>query len=562
MKMIFKELYLFSPNEKLCRRINFDKGLNIITSNITDGTDRGKSVIMRSLYHVLGAESDFDSKWDTKNKVFVLKLAIDQEDYYVYRAADLYKFFDKNKELLFVASKSKELANKLANYTGFSVLLPSRKNDKLEITSPVYNYLPFFLDQDHYDGSKFTSFKNLGEYVNYKEHVLFYHFGVYDEVYFNLIRRREAEEAKEKQVLDRDNVLKALQTDIDEKLEVGAYSGDIDALNKDIEQYRREYAKALSALNVSKSKLIKFRNSIFEFESMFNDVNIYVRNNEKGLKKLNGITCPECGTPLKDVINIKSKRYNLSEDLIAIKNELQKSIHELQDDIEKEEANYAHLLSQLKEYEEKLEINSEQVSDVLRHKGLCEIRDSVIAERAELFNQLTETMAILKELKRDIKLYNDKKKNVQDRYYELLVEAKYKFGLSEIDPDKFKKITNVFSASGSNRNIATVIWYLTLIKLRSEFNSKAIEFPVVFDSPNNVETDDEKKHELIQYIFDNTKQNEQVVISSIGFNRDEFNVDNVNVITLTNEKYSLLIEQDYTEYKDLLSALCDAELDN
>ena len=67
MKMTFKELFLFSPHEKKAKRIKFENGINVITSNQEDGTDRGKSVVMRSFYHALGAESFFEAKWDTKS---------------------------------------------------------------------------------------------------------------------------------------------------------------------------------------------------------------------------------------------------------------------------------------------------------------------------------------------------------------------------------------------------------------------------------------------------------------------------------------------------------------
>lgn len=186
MKMTFKELYLYSPHEKVAKRVVFDDGINIITSSQTDGNEKGKSVILRSLYHTLGAEGLFASKWETKNKIFILKFAIDAMGYYIYRSSDLYKVFAADKKLLFVATKSSELAEKLKSLTGFAVMLPSRHNDKLEITPPAYNYLPFFLDQDHYDGSKFASFDKLGQYVDYKDNVLFYHFGVYDEEFFTV----------------------------------------------------------------------------------------------------------------------------------------------------------------------------------------------------------------------------------------------------------------------------------------------------------------------------------------------------------------------------------------
>ena len=49
-KLIFKDLYLFSPSEKLAKKISFAPGRTMITSDAHDGTDRGKSVIMKALY--------------------------------------------------------------------------------------------------------------------------------------------------------------------------------------------------------------------------------------------------------------------------------------------------------------------------------------------------------------------------------------------------------------------------------------------------------------------------------------------------------------------------------
>ena len=69
MRMLFKELFIFSPSEKIAKKIYFSDGVNIITSSQEDGTDRGKSVIMRSLYHTMGAEACFETKWDDKGRV-------------------------------------------------------------------------------------------------------------------------------------------------------------------------------------------------------------------------------------------------------------------------------------------------------------------------------------------------------------------------------------------------------------------------------------------------------------------------------------------------------------
>lgn len=95
--------------------------------------------------------------------------------------------------------------------------------------------------------------------------------------------------------------------------------------------------------------------------------------------------------------------------------------------------------------------------------------------------------------------------------------------------------------------------------MRKQFNPAAIDFPVVFDSPNNAETDDVKRHDLLQYILDQSGDEGQLILSSIGFEADKFKTFNpVNVITLNNEKYHLLNESTYEKYYALLNELCDA----
>ncbi len=558
MKLIFKNLYLFSPQEKKAKVISFEDGINIITSNQEDGTDRGKSVTLRSLYHALGAEANFEAKWDTKSKVYILHFCIDNSGYYIYRSCDLYKLFDNDKRLLFTSTHSRDLAAKLKDITHFSVMLPSRADDKLEITPPVYNYLPFFLDQDHYDGSKYTSFKNLQMYPDFKDSVLFYHLGIYDEHYFDLVRQKERLTEAYETHLSRLDMLKAMKEDVEKRIGTGAYSTDLDALKKDIGLYQREYSEVLTKLNACKAKLIDLRNHLIDYESLLAEMQQFSQTNEKEIKKLNQHLCPECGSILSETIHLRSKRYNLAEDIVAIKNDIQASIVNVSQDIETEEGKYQQLLIELKQYETKVKMNTQQVNDVIRYKGLCEIRDGIVVEKSDLGDTIVLEGERISALDKELRSYNAKKKKIEEEYYQLLSSSRTRFGLFEIDSDKFKKLTNNFTASGSNKNIATIIWYLTIIELRNRFNSSAISFPVVFDSPNNVETDNTKKHSLLQYILENAGEN-QLILSSIGFSTEEFpGIKNINVITLENSKYALLDAETYLSNEALLNEFCDA----
>jgi hypothetical protein len=135
-----------------------------------------------------------------------------------------------------------------------------------------------------------------------------------------------------------------------------------------------------------------------------------------------------------------------------------------------------------------------------------------------------------------------------------MMSDKNRFGLEGIDPKSFANIKRIFSADGSNNPISTIIWYVNLIQLKHEFNPGAIDFPVVFDSPNNAETDDEKRIRIYKYICERITIN-QLIVSGIGFSDEVSCAHFDKVITLTNNKYELLCEDDYANCAELLYEL-------
>ena len=561
MQLQFKELYLFSPREKLGKHIAFSPGINIITSSQVDGTNRGKSVIMRSLYHALGADALFEPNWDVKNKVFVLVFSVDESDFYILRAADLYKVFNGEKKLLFVATKARELAEKFKMITHFSVMLPSRVDGKLEITPPVYNFLPYFVDQDCYQGSDFSSFNNLSQYADFKLNVLLYHFGLFTQAYFELIRTKERLEEEIVRLEVRDKVLKEVLKSLDAKLEVKACSTDIAALQRDVEQYRKQYSETVNQLNVSKEKLIRLRNSLHDFHVAEKELNGIALNNDRALAALEHHRCPECNSEIQNPISLRGRRYNFAEDVNLIRGDIQTEIHNLKRAIAEEESSYGVLLLELRRYEDAMKVNSREITNVLRYKGFNELRSSTANEWQEAQVKMEDERVKLADVKKQKSKLDADRKNITGAYYELLLEAKTRFGLDEINPENFKDLRKKFNASGSDKNIATLIWHITLVKLRNRFNPGAIRFPLVFDSPNNVESDDQKTELLLAYLLENADLSAQFIMSGIGFDDEQFDKmvgKEFNKVVLDNAPYRLLTKDDYLKYSPLMEELLAA----
>ena len=134
IKLIFNKLCLFSSSDKMARVIEFAVGKTMITSSSIDGTNRGKSIIMKSLYHVMGADCNFDDKWDDSSKVYILNFSLDNVGFYIFRQNNLFKLFDADKNVIFKTISRRELSEQLNNIFHFAVKLPARRISNTEPT--------------------------------------------------------------------------------------------------------------------------------------------------------------------------------------------------------------------------------------------------------------------------------------------------------------------------------------------------------------------------------------------------------------------------------------------
>ena len=561
-KLVVNGLYLFSIKEKRAKYVSFSDGINIISSSKDNGTKRGKSVIMKSIYHTLGADCIFEDKWNINDKVSILDFSVDKKDYYVLRYQRLFKIYRKdNLCLLFRTNSRTELAEFFGELFKFKVMLPNKISGEIEVTPPAYNYILNFIDQDGMDGSKFLSFASLQQYSDYKDKVLYYHFGVYNEEYYFLVKSIELIESNMKEVRRKielnQNMVKRINVDIKDV----DYSISLQALEEELKLNKAEYARYVSGLSKCKKQLIKYRNAKEDVLSSIEEILTYSKEIEDDVKSIIKHKCPYCQSEIEDNLDMRIYNYNSLEDALFLKAGLEEELAEIEHKIEAEEKKYQEQLEQINSYEKKLTTYNEEISDVLKYKGYMEMRDSLIKELGELVSTENTYGDELKKENKKRKKYDDSKKQVNQRYYELMTKDKQRFGLKEISDKKLMDIKLNISAGGSNKPITTVIWYMNLLKIKKEFNPNAILFPIVFDSPNNVETDNEKRIGLLRYLFESVDPDTQLIISNLGFDRNQFkNAKIKKIIEITNDKYQLLNQNDYDKYKTLFTSLMENDM--
>lgn len=542
--LLVNSLYIFDYKNKIAKNVNFENGINIITSDKVCGNDVGKSILLKSIYHTLGADSIFDDKWQDDKKTYIVNINIDDSEYYMYRRESLFKVFNESFKRLFTTNNRQELAEYLSSIYKFKVMLPDRKNDILEIAPPVYSYLINYIDQDKMDGTTFASFNALKQYSKYKENVIYTHFGLFDDIYYNAVKTCE----KLKSNIKDKNSEKELIKNMLKKIDI--YLGGLDApdnisiLNIELEDLKKEYYDIVVNLQKVKNNLIEIRNEKTDLELNIKKIEISKKEQEKKWRD-NSLD--------NSNIDLKITYSNQIEDLITIKDELEIMILKCDKDLKKKENEYKNLLSKLSIYEEKININNKYTSDVLKHKGYLKAKEDLLIDLECVKKSIENLQTDLNKYKKIVKSYSNRKKEANNTYKKLMLESKKNFGLKEIRDDRFEDIGKNFEARGSNKPIATVIWHFNLLKVKYHYNEGTIKFPLILDSPNNVELDEEKRISLFEYIFKNNIEGTQLIVSTLGFNKHDYkDIEFNNIIELNNDKYSLLNKEDYDKYKYIL----------
>ncbi|EOS7706435.1 hypothetical protein F6334_RS13795, partial [Enterococcus hirae] len=195
---------------------------------------------------------------------------------------------------------------------------------------------------------------------------------------------------------------------------------------------------------------------------------------------------------------------------------------------------------------------------IIKMQGYSDLQAKLNQEWSAEHNKVLILKDRIKFINEQLDEFKKKKSKVNASYYQSMKQDIIKFGLEEITDKSIQNIRNVVSATGSNTSVITIVWYFNLLKLKNEFNPEAIKFPIILDSPNHGELDDEKKGKLFEYLFNNIMDNSQCIISTLGFKRSNFDNDlELNVINLDNPSYQLLNPIEYEENREFLELLIE-----
>ena len=157
--MYFKDILIADIDKHTARFAEFQQGLNVVTSA---DNHVGKSSLVKSLYHALGAEVKFDNTWSKSTKVTAVRVVVNDQEYRFVRFARRFAIFQGNILVFMTDSVTKGLAPKLEEIFDFSIYLAEKGDTKKIIQAPpAFTFMPYYIDQDIGWSGLYESFLSL-----------------------------------------------------------------------------------------------------------------------------------------------------------------------------------------------------------------------------------------------------------------------------------------------------------------------------------------------------------------------------------------------------------------
>ena len=549
-EMYFKSILIADIVSHKARFQQFQKGLNVITST---NNHVGKSSLLKSLYHTLGANVKYDSVWNVNNKLFVLDFCVDNIDYRIVRQIKSFAVF-KGEELILVTSKvMSELAPLLEKIFHFGIYLDSKKDGRVTLAPPVFTFLPYYIDQDNGWSELYGSFQNQEQYKKHdRMKSLYYHLSIYTKSAVELMAQRDKLQEE----------LATLKTDATKLLDI------IEALTDEIQGIvpADDVAQFDKNIQISKNKIRTLVKQIGEKRNRIQELEISLEQHEHQLQVITEYhtiaktaqsnqeifthSCPRCGYLYDDEIynRVHANYLNVSDSYV--KTYIGQVIISIRDDLQKEKQQYITLTKKLNNLETAYSNKEDEFDLYIRHRGISESVDKLNTRLGKNQKEQSDIRKALKDIAKELKSFPSKKE-VESKYIEFTRLNIIKLGAWNAAYDGTIKLLSPIKAQGTLENKIILSQFVGLFQTMEYFKTQTIRLPFVVDSPRGKEASQESSKEILSMIA-GISMLPQVILATIDFNdyKDSLGDSAKNATVITLQKHNrLLDEADYITHE-------------
>ncbi|GEM_PF-2413290 len=573
--IIFEELLIWSKQNEKAKIVKFSKGINIITG---PKNRVGKSTILKSLYHTLGADVPqlISPRLKNESAIFALKFKLGQRSFLVIRDENHFGLFDQNNKLVgkyHKISGSEGFSSKLYELLEFNLKLKNAKNNKYSNVYPEYYFLPFYIDQDTGWKRTWTSFNNLGKVDGYRKNMIEYHLGIRSAQSFHAKEELLELETKEKELLDVQATTIAIRDDF-------KATKSSQLINTDLEQFKDEVENLISELNDKKTLASKslnniknLRNEILSLEHEISLVETAIQEHEADYKYCESpetpdeLECPICASTFKNSI---TERFEYLDDISycnSLLDHLKKSHITTREELKAAEDEYSTIVRAQKSIEVIIDAKKGKatVKDLLKSEGIKEILAEISNRLTKLDNSLSELKPKIRSARNAAKAATEAKKKINESYASYMKEYLNALDVNSVKEASYKDAVSHIYETGSELSRIILAQHMSYLNTMKKHN-KFVICPLVIDTPNQQEQDSANLPAIYDFTFKKRLDNQQLILAAVDFKK-QFTSEKLKAqkglkLIELDTKYSLLNTKDFLEVNSRLSGLHAKMLEN
>lgn len=557
-QLLLKQLTILSIPEKSAKTVTFHPQRNLITGE----NDVGKSSIVKSIYHSLGADVHFDNVWKKADAISLLTFSYSNKDYMVLRSRDHFGLFDIQGNLIqSFDSIIKGLSPYFAKLFNNKLQLKQSQTNQRIPASPAIQFLPFYIDQDKSWTKPWDSFEGLGVFSGFKRDLINFVTGIRPNEYFLLSERIDQLSAKLTTLKNESGVLISAQEAVEKHLPKATFDIDIKAFKKDIDRLLVQLEALKNKENEYRKNLIKQKNKEIFIDNEINLVSKSIREINKDYEhSLNEfdceITCPTCNATYE---NSMVSRFGLLEDIdtcrsllsdyLEDKKKITKEVVKLENQLDLQIAKVREITSLLDEKKGKV-----RLKDLIENESSKQVKEIFNRSQSNYSIQIGEIEEQKLGLEADRSKLNNKerKDSIISRFNTLIDLFLIKLNVHTLNSDGFTDIPLSVKSQGSDTPRALLAYYYAILFTSKEFTSLPL-FPLVIDSPNQQDQDATNRNRIIKFIFENTPDDYQLILGTVDLHGFEYDGYTISPAT----KLKLLDNNEFEESYNMVSPLLD-----
>ena len=549
-EMYFKSILIADIVSHKARFQQFQKGLNVITST---NNHVGKSSLLKSLYHTLGANVKYDSVWNVNNKLFVLDFCVDNIDYRIVRQIKSFAVF-KGEELILVTSKvMSELAPLLEKIFHFGIYLDSKKDGRVTLAPPVFTFLPYYIDQDNGWSELYGSFQNQEQYKKHdRMKSLYYHLSIYTKSAVELMAQRDKlQEELDTLKTDATKLLDIIEALTDE-IQGIVPADDVAQFDKNIQISKNKIRTLVKQIGEKRNRIQELEISLEQHEHQLQVITEYhtIAKTAQSNQEIFTHSCPRCGYLYDDEIynRVHANYLNVSDSYV--KTYIGQVIISIRDDLQKEKQQYITLTKKLNNLETAYSNKEDEFDLYIRHRGISESVVKLNTRLGKNQKEQSDSRKALKDIAKELKSFPSKKE-VESKYIEFTRLNIIKLGAWNAAYDGTIKLLSPIKAQGTLENKIILSQFVGLFQTMEYFKTQTIRLPFVVDSPRGKEASQESSKEILSMIA-GISMLPQVILATIDFNdyKDSLGDSAKNATVITLQKHNrLLDEADYITHE-------------